>query len=93
MTTIKGSSVAVTVVFESVKEAYGLVVGQEVKLSSGDRNTSGVVTRITTLGVEVQTTVGSGLLHFDQSGKGRDDEVGVECGGPWYIDAPVPVNK
>jgi hypothetical protein len=81
---IKGSTVAATVIFESVREAHGLVVGQKVRLSSGYCSISGVVTRITTLGIEVQDTASSDLLHFDQSGKGRDNEATLEC-GLWYI--------
>jgi hypothetical protein len=69
-----------------------LVVGQEVDISSGCYGSSGKVVKITPDGVDVQTGVMQNdgtwnaheVLHFDNDGKGCDEEGTHEC-GPWYI--------
>jgi hypothetical protein len=75
-----------------------LVVGQDVHIVSGPYFWRGKVVKATPEGVEVHTKeelLPSGdlnlrcgmeqLLHFDNAGKGRDEEGTYECGA-WYID-------
>jgi hypothetical protein len=69
-----------------------LVVGQYVHLRSGCYGDSGRVVKVTPDGVDVQTGVMQNdgtwnaheLLHFDNDGKGCNDEGTREC-GPWYM--------
>jgi hypothetical protein len=69
-----------------------LKVGQYVHLRSGCYGASGTVVKVTPDGADVQTGVkqiggtwnAHELLHFDNSGKGCNDEGTREC-GPWHI--------
>jgi len=83
---IEGSAVAATVMsFE--RTAFGLVVGQNVRLSCGTYSASGVVTRITVRDIDVESRFPGSmpcLLHFDHFGRYCDND---ESEGPrtWYI--------
>jgi hypothetical protein len=74
-------------------DATKLVVGQEVYMFSEVYTCTGKVIKVTPEGVEVRATVQSNLtrvgdlLHFDNSGKGRDDEGTHECGA-WQLVNP-----
>jgi hypothetical protein len=75
---------------EGEMDTKKLVVGQEVHLRSGIYNTKGKVVKVTPDGgVEVRIPISYAwnareLMHFDNYGKGRDDE-GTWEEGPWEL--------
>jgi len=87
---IKGSAVAASVSREYLKKSHRFVVGQKVRMASGCYGCEGRVVDVSPSGlVEVQTDGtfnAHQLLHFDNSGKGREAEGTCE-GGPWELES------
>jgi hypothetical protein len=62
----------------------GMSVGQEVGVECGHYKSRGKVVEVTPLNVTVQLE-STGLLRFDNSGKGYYTSETYDCPGPWVL--------